>query len=80
MSPFERSQRAFDTEELVVLQTAYEAACQDLNIIPDESDGGAGDDKRHVLAEALLEAAKSGERNPSVLKTQALLYLKASVG
>jgi hypothetical protein len=80
MSPFKRPHLAFDPAELSILQTAYEETCQELGLVPDGTDDGHSDEKRHALAMALMEAAKSGERNPKILKTHALLALNASHG
>jgi hypothetical protein len=76
MSPFRRSQQVFDPAELAVLQAAYEDACRDLKLAPEDVDGADGDERRHALARALLHAAAMGERNPTILKTQALVALK----
>jgi hypothetical protein len=78
MSLFSRAHQAFDHSELSVLQAAYEDACRELKIDPNAGDGGDGDEMRHALAAALLKVADAGERNTRILKTQALLTLKAA--
>ncbi|HET7681078.1 MAG TPA: hypothetical protein VFK79_13220 [Xanthobacteraceae bacterium] len=62
---------SFDTETIVVITEAFETACRDLGLI----------DRRDPITETLalkiIEAAQSGERDPDIIRQQAMDSLAA---
>ena len=57
---------SFDTEAIVVITEAFETACRDLRLT----------DRRDPITETLalkiIEAAQTGERDPNVIRQQAI--------
>jgi hypothetical protein len=76
MASFRDMQVDVDTEELAVLQAAFEDACRELGIQGAESEDGNVDEEKSALAMALLACARRGERDPHALKLQALLAVR----
>jgi hypothetical protein len=62
---------AFDTETIVVITEAFETACRDLRLTDRR------DPITEVLALKIIEAAKTGERDPNIIRQQAMDLLAA---
>jgi hypothetical protein len=62
---------SFDTETIVVITEAFETACRDLRLTDRR------DPITEVLALKIIEVAKTGERDPNVIRQQAMNNLAA---
>lgn len=64
--------RSFDTETILVITEAFETACRDLRLT----------DRRDAITETLalkiIESAQTGERDPNVIRQQAMESLAAN--
>lgn len=65
---------AYGSGELAIFQQAYEDACRKLGLDPSPSDDTVYRRLRDVLARAVMNAARSGERDPAVLCTLAISF------
>jgi hypothetical protein len=61
-----------DNEDLVELQLVYDKACGDLGLGTNANDK----DRREHLALLILSLAKGGERDPDVIRTQAVHQMR----
>jgi hypothetical protein len=62
---------SFDKETIVVITEAFEAACRDLRLTDRR------DPITETLARKIIEAAQTGERDPNVIRQQAIDNLAA---
>jgi hypothetical protein len=62
---------SFDSETIVVITEAFETACRDLRLTDRR------DPITEVLALKIIEAAKTGERDPNIIRQQAMDLLAA---
>ena len=58
----------FKDDDLVIMRTVYDAVCAELAITPGDADAG----RRELVAQAIVEAAEQGERDPAVLRARAV--------
>ena len=63
--------RSFDNETIFVITEAFESACRDLRLNDHQ------DPITETLALKIIEAAQTGERDPDVIRQQALASLAA---
>jgi|tagenome__1003787_1003787.scaffolds.fasta_scaffold20724155_2 hypothetical protein len=62
---------SFDTETIAVITEAFETACRDLGLTDRR------DPITEILALKIIEAAQTGERDPNVIRQQAMDNLAA---
>jgi hypothetical protein len=62
---------SFDAETIVVITEAFEQACRDLRLTDRR------DPITETLARKIIEAAQTGERDPNVIRQQAIDRLAA---
>lgn len=68
VSPFREFSGIFGPDELALFQQAYDEACRELKLDSDPH----SQRMRKVVATAVLDAARLGERDPAALKAYAL--------
>ena len=62
---------SFDTETILIITEAFETACRDLGLTDRQ------DPITETLALKIIEAAQTGERDPNVIRQQAMASLAA---
>ena len=74
MSRFRPYETVFEPEELALLQRAYEDACRELGLDPAPADPEEWRSVRDALANAVINAAKFGERDQAALSAFAIAF------
>lgn len=74
MSRFRAHRDRYNSGELAIFQEAYEDACRKLGLDPSPSDDSVYRNLRDGLANAVLNGARFGERDPAILSTFAISF------
>ena len=74
MSRFLMYKNAYAPGELAIFEEAYRDACRKLEIEPYPSDDTISTDLRADLANAIMDAARFGERNAGILSARAVNF------
>jgi hypothetical protein len=71
---------SFDSETMALIKDAFEAAWHEIRSSNAVFPAMRADALRDRLGQAILHLAEAGERNPEVLRSRAVMSLKATEG
>jgi hypothetical protein len=74
MSRFLTYKSAYTSGELAIFEEAYRDACRKLDVEPYPSDESVHTDLRADLANAIMDAARFGERDVAILSARAVNF------